>query len=160
MNNENSRLHRSEKEAHKTYSNTATQNELIDALNILLEAERAGTRVAISTGKDVQSDDLKQFLGSLKRDEAHWCDMLTRNIEKLDGIASLHCGDFYDKAMAINDVLERLIFLNRGQDWVVRKLDDLMPHVADADLHADLQKMRHSHIVNIAETTRIIEAAR
>ena len=63
MNNENSRLHRSEKEAHKTYSNTATQNELIDAFNILLEAERAGTRVAISTGKDVQSDDLKQFLG-------------------------------------------------------------------------------------------------
>src|SRR5690554_5165778 len=160
MSNENIPPHRPRNDMQASAPTIATRDELIDALNILLEAERAGTRVAISSGKDVQSDELKQFLGSLKRDEAHWCDMLTRNIEKLDGIASLHCGDFYDKAMAINDVLERLTFLNRGQDWVVRKLDDLMPHVADADLHADLQKMRHSHIVNIAETTRIIEAAR
>ena len=160
MNNENPPPLRSKNDTHDSPSNIAPQNELIDALNILLEAERAGTRVAISTGKDVQSDDLKQFLGLLKRDEAHWCDMLTHNIEKLDGIASLHCGDFYDKAMAIDDVLERLTFLNRGQDWVVRKLDDLMPRVVDADLHADLEKMRDSHLVNIAETTRIIEAAR
>ena len=159
MSNENIPPRRPRNDTQDSPPTIATRDELIDTLNILLEAERAGTRVAISSGKDARSDEMKQFLGLLKRDEAHWCDMLTRNIEKLDGTASLHCGDFYDKAMAIDDVLERLTFLNRGQDWVVRKLDGLMPRVDDADLHADLQAMRDSHLVNIAETTQLIEAA-
>ncbi|WP_417625403.1 DUF6306 domain-containing protein [Paremcibacter congregatus] len=138
----------------------SAQNELIDDLNILLEAERAGTRVAISSAKDTASADLKKFLASLKHDEAHWCDMLTRNIEKVNGTPSLRCGDFYDKAMAIDDILERLDFLNRGQAWVVRKLDDLIARVENTELRSDLQLMHDNHRASIAETTRILQAAK
>ncbi len=160
MSKGNSPLTQSDDRANRSDMGISARNELIDDLNILLEAERAGTRVAISTAKDTTSADLKNFLSSLKHDEAHWCDMLTRNIEKLNGTPSLRCGDFYDKAMAIDDILERLDFLNRGQAWVVRKLDDLMSRVENGILHADLKMMHDNHLDNIAETTRIVQAAK
>ena len=37
--------------------------------------------------------------------------------------------------------LERLAFLNRGQAWVVRKLEKLLPRVCDDTLYADLKEM-------------------
>jgi len=51
--------------------------------------------------------------------------------------------------MAIADADERLAFLNRGQAWVVRKLDDLLPRVRDDVLHAALSEMKASHSHNI-----------
>ena len=36
--------------------------------------------------------------------------------------------------MAIEDLAERIAFLNRGQGWVVRKLRELIPKVRDASL--------------------------
>ncbi|WP_287460018.1 DUF6306 domain-containing protein [Sphingomonas sp.] len=45
---------------------------------------------------------------------------------------------------------DRLIFLNRGPSWMVRRLEALMPRVRDADLHADLRAMLDSHRENIA----------
>lgn len=144
---------------HGADSSPLSRQGLLDALNLLLEAERAGTRVAIFTDKQVQSGDLKKFLAMLKHDEAHWCDMLTRHIEKRNGTASMQCGDFFDKSIAIDDVRERLEFLNRGQAWVVRKLDVLLSSTTDAELRADLQMMRDNHVANIAETTRILDAS-
>ena len=47
--------------------------------------------------------------------------------------------------MAISDMAERLAFLNRGQAWVVRKLEGLLPKVRDDALHADLDAMLKSH---------------
>ena len=134
--------------------------ELISALNILLEAERAGTRVAISSAKDTTSNDLKKFLTSLKHDEARWCEMLTCNIERLKGTPSFRCGAFYEKAMVIDDITERLNFLNRGQGWVVRKLEDIMSRMDDVTLNSDLKMMHENHVENIAATSRIIQAAK
>jgi nitronate monooxygenase len=59
-------------------------------------------------------------------------------------------GAFYDKAMAITDLTERMALLNRGQSWVVRKLRELLPRVRDESLRIDLQKMLESHEANIA----------
>ena len=38
---------------------------------------------------------------------------------------------------------------NRGQSWVVRKLQALMPRVRDEVLHMDLQRMAERHGTNI-----------
>ena len=51
--------------------------------------------------------------------------------------------------MAIDDLAERITFLNRGQGWVVRKLRELIPKVADASFNADLNHMLSSHVANI-----------
>ena len=56
----------------------------------------------------------------------------------------------YGKAMAVTDLRERIIFLNRGQGWVVRKLREMLPRVRNDLLHADLSAMLRSHEVNIA----------
>jgi hypothetical protein len=40
--------------------------------------------------------------------------------------------------------------MDRGQGAVVRALDDALPRVIDAALHADLCEMRETHVRNIA----------
>ena len=85
----------------------------------------------------------------IQHDEARWCAMLLRQIRELGGKASPRMGAFYEKAMAIDDIAERITFLNRGQGWVVRKLRELIPKVQDASLSVDLHHMLSSHVANI-----------
>jgi hypothetical protein len=58
--------------------------------------------------------------------------------------------------MAIAALSERLAFLNRGQSWVVRKLDALRPRVRADALHGRLREMSESHVANIAATEAMI----
>jgi nitronate monooxygenase len=127
----------------------ASRDELVPALNELLEAERAGARVALRTARDVSDADLTLLITAIHRDEARWCGVLTRAILQLEGAPSQKTGAFHDKAMAIADIAERLAFLNRGQGWVVRKLKALLPTVRDEAIHADLAAMLASHERNI-----------
>lgn len=142
-------------EADDAYMGYAGRDEILAALNELLEAERAGARVALESGK---LPDLKVLMHAVGADEARWCAMLSREIKRLGGAPTQRVGAFRDKAMAIPDPRERLAFLNRGQAWVVRKLDALMPRIRDDALHAALREMADSHRANIALTDRHIAA--
>jgi hypothetical protein len=137
-------------DADDAYMGYAPRDEILAALNILLEAERAGARVALASVADAADSDHAAMMRAVRADEARWCAMLSRQIRRLDGVPSRRCGAFYGKAMAIADPVERLAFLNRGQAWVVRKLVELMRQVRDDALHADLRRMAESHDVNIA----------
>src|SRR3546814_1168391 len=108
---------------------------------------RAGSRVTLHSQKSAPSPEMLELIKAVHADEARWCAMLQRHIKRLDGIASRRCGAFYGKAMAIADPVDRLAFLNRGQAWVVRKLDALLPRVRDDALHADLRaKIGRAHV--------------
>lgn len=122
--------------------------KLVDALNELLEAERAGARVTLETSREAH-DVLQAAILKVQHDEAHWCAVLLKAIERLDGAPSPHTGAFHAKAMAIPDISERLAFLNRGQRWVVRRLEALLPAVDDARLRGDLTEMMEAHRANI-----------
>jgi nitronate monooxygenase len=137
-------------EADDRYMGYAGREELLAALNELLEAERAGARVALRTAAQLASDaDLKPLVTAIHRDEARWCGVLTRTIRRLQGTPSPHTGVFYDKAMAITEIPARLALLNRGQAGVVRKLQALLPTIRDAALAADLAAMLAAHQRNI-----------
>lgn len=123
--------------------------DLIAFLNELLEAERAGAKVALESATEASDPVLVALLKNIQQDEAHWCAMLFRQIKRLDGEPSLRIGAFHGKAMAIRDLKERITFLNRGQGWVVRKLREVTPLVRDEGLHADLAHMLSSHVANI-----------
>ena len=110
------------------YMGYSTRDELLLALNELLEAERAGARVTLRMTQEAPQA-LKTMMVGLQRDEARWCGVLTKSIQHLQGTHSAKTGAFYEKAMAISDVAERLAFLNRGQGWVVRKLEGLLPRI-------------------------------
>ena len=131
------------------YMGFATRDELLPALNELLEAERAGARVTLAAAKDMGDGALKPLVMVIHRDEARWCGVLTRAIHRLQGAPSQKTGAFYDKAMAIPDLAAWLAFLNRGQGWVVRKLKALLPTICDEAIHADLSAMLASHERNI-----------
>lgn len=125
------------------------KHDLVATLNELLEAERAGARVTLETARQAQHPLIVELMQYIQHDEARWCAMLLRRIRQLGGTASPRMGAFYEKAMAIDDIAERITFLNRGQGWVVRKLRELIPKVEDASLSADLHQMLSSHIANI-----------
>jgi hypothetical protein len=141
-------------EADDSYMGYATRDEILAALGALIEAERAGARVTRHSHKAAPNAGLAELMLAIHADEARWCAMLHQQIRRLGGIPSQRCGAFYGKAMAIADPLERLAFLNRGQAWVVRALDQLLPRVRDDALHAALHEMRTSHIENIARAAR------
>jgi len=136
-------------DADDAYMGYAPRDEVLAALNELLEAERAGARVALASAKAAAGPDHAALMQAVRADEAHWCAMLSHQIRRLGGTPSRRTGAFHGKAMAIADPRERLAFLNRGQAWVVRKLDALTPRVRDDALHADLRAMAQKHRDNI-----------
>jgi len=144
-------------DADPAYMGYATRDELLAFLNEMLEAERAGARVALRSALDAQDEKLRGLLHDLHRDEAHWCALCLKWIGRLGGEASTDIGDFYEKAMAIPALADRAMFINRGQGWVVRKLRDMLPKVRDDTLYADLKAMLVSHEANIERTNAAVE---
>lgn len=146
-------------EADEAYMGYAGKDDLIAFLNELLEAERAGARVTLESARAAGSGAIAELMRTIQRDEARWCGMLLRHLKALGDEPSSKVGAFYDKAMAIADLGERITFLNRGQGWVVRKLREMLPRVRDNQLHTDLTEMLQSHEANIALATEVVDRA-
>jgi hypothetical protein len=144
-------------EADDAYMGYATKDELAAFLNELLEAERAGTGVALKSGKAAAGTSFAELLRDVHRDEARWCAMLIKQLKVLGVPASTRIGAFEGKALAIEGLPERMAFLNRGQGWVVKKLREMLPKVRDDNLHRDLSEMLTSHEVNIARTNEALK---
>jgi hypothetical protein len=145
-------------EADDAYMGYADRAELVAALNELLEAERAGARVTLESARAAGDSPIGKLMLTVERDEARWCGMLRRHLEGMGAPLSTEIGGFYGKAMAIADLGERVLFLNRGQGWVVRRLRQLLPRVRDDRLHADLAEMLCAHEVNIALANEVVGA--
>jgi nitronate monooxygenase len=135
---------------------TIDQAELVALLDELLEAERAGARVTLESVRTAADAPTAALLMAIHRDEARWCGMLLRHIKAAGKVPSTKVGAFYGKAMAIADLGERIVFLNRGQGWVVRKLRDMLTRVGDDSLRADLTEMLRSHEDNIALANKAV----
>jgi len=135
---------------------TTDQAELVALLDELLEAERAGARVTLESARAAADAPTAALLMAIHRDEARWCAMLLRRIKAAGRTPSTKVGAFYGKAMVIDDLAERIVFLNRGQGWVVRKLRDMLARVGDDSLRADLTEMLRSHEDNIALANKAV----
>ncbi len=133
--------------------------DLLEALNELLEAERAGARVARETAAQMHDRVADQALViDIQHDEVRWCGMLMRVIKAMQGQPSDQTGAFHVKAMAITAMTERLTFLNRGQDWVVRRLQTLIPRISDSRVQAELQTMLDAHVLNIDRVMNTLQS--
>ncbi|OJA77942.1 2-nitropropane dioxygenase [Burkholderia ubonensis] len=125
------------------------RDALLAVLDELLEAERAGARVASETAAEIHDPELHRLVAGIRLDEAHWCGVLVDAIRSLNATPTRKTGAFYEKAMAIDDLAERMAFLNRGQRWVVRKLQALLPTLDNPEIHHALTLMLVSHEKNI-----------
>lgn len=131
-------------------------DELIAALNELLEAERAGARVTLETANQIAGQNLASLVMDIQHDEVRWCRMLMTAIKSLEGTPSQMTGTFYDKAIAIPEIPERLTFINRGQAWVVRRLQSLIPRIQELNIRSQLQEMLDAHTLNIRRVEELI----
>ncbi|HMA15358.1 MAG TPA: 5-formyltetrahydrofolate cyclo-ligase [Kiloniellaceae bacterium] len=123
--------------------------ETVALLNELLEAERAGARAVAEMARQAEDAPLRAALRDVAMDEARFCAMLTRHVGRLGGTPSRATGAFYDKVMALDAPAARLALLNRGQDWVVRRLREVTARIADGALLTDLSDMLEVHRHNI-----------
>lgn len=130
--------------------------EIIDSLNELIEAERAGTRTALALRGVETRQDIRDFVRSFHAEETHWCSQLIEAVRRLGGAPSERCGDAYEKTMAIGDPVDRLAFTVRGQRRLERKLDCLLPVIRDETLHAMLRTIRDGHRHNLGRIRQLV----
>jgi nitronate monooxygenase len=131
-------------------SDVLAVEELVELLNTLLEAERAGAKVLAAFLEEYPHDSKAwNQLRQLQQDEAHNCAILMNSIRSLGKVPSSAVGEFVNKALAIQGRVPRLTFLNRGQAWVARKIAEALPRILPGPVHQMLHEMRESHIANI-----------
>jgi len=132
--------------------------ELVELLNTLLEAERAGARVLAAFLSDYERDTPAwRQLAAVQRDEAKNCAILMDLIRRVNGTPSAVTGDFLEKALAVQGKAARLQFLNRGQRWVARKISEALPHIEQSSACGALYAMRESHLLNIEACDALVE---
>jgi hypothetical protein len=142
-------------EADPAYMGYLPPAEIVERLNRLLEAERAGAKVLTALRRD--HPDIAGALAGVHRDEARYAALLTKLVRGLGGEPSRKTGDFVGKVLALEGAKPRLELLNRGQGWVAKRLDEILPRIADDAIHAPLREMRDRHHENIAACTRLVE---
>ncbi len=124
--------------------------ELEDFLNTLCEAERAGGRVLHELTAIAPSPEMHHLLRKAGHDEGYWAGELAAQLRRLGGQPSNRTGDFVEKVRAVGDFRGKLELLNRGQRWVIRKINEQLPSIGEPELAGFLKVMAQGHEVNIA----------
>lgn len=117
-------------------------------LQDLLSAERAGAKVA---GESLQQCDdavQRKLLEQIRQGEVDSCRLVLNCLNHLGIEPNRETGAFYGKAMAIESLEERLPFVDKGQQWVIRKLREYLPGCEDAFIRTELEKMLEIHEIN------------
>ena len=130
----------------------------VDRLNELLEAERAGVETLSRLFPEARTPEMKKLFQQVRDDEAWSCAGLARSIKTLGGVMSEKKGDFADKVMSEPTLAARLRLLNRGQGWVVKRLDGLLGETLPASVSDFLKEMKTRHIANIEACERLAES--
>jgi nitronate monooxygenase len=128
---------------------TIMDAQLEGFLNTLGEAERAGGRVLHELTIEAHALELRELLKKAGHDEGYYAGELSAHVRRLGGIASNKTGDFVEKVRAAGDFRAKLELLNRGQSWVIRKIEEHLATIADPELRAFLSVMAKGHYVNI-----------
>ena len=128
-----------------------TQISLEERIVTLLEAERAGVaaaRALLSVATDSAESDLMALVLDGERES---CQILGRTLLKMGTRGSGKVGDFAQKVMALEVPEERLRLLIKGQEWVVRKIDEAIQTGPQKEIVLPLTEIMHVHEVNIGK---------
>jgi len=123
--------------------------EVIELLSVLLESERAGARGVAALRKSAPESADRGLLREVAMDEARFCAMLSRHIERLGGRPSAATGSFLEKLLAKDNFAAQVALLDRGQAWVAQRLREALPRLEDRLLQGDLTEMLAVHEDNI-----------
>lgn len=111
-----------------------TDSELDALLNLLIEATRAGAKVAAVFACRAQCQEKRGMYLDIQADASKTIQALAR-ILKTRGIEpSAATNGFFDRAMDLPEKADRVAFFVRGQAWLVATLREALPHIADAEI--------------------------
>jgi len=119
-------------------------------LQTLLSAERAGAKVAGESLRQTSDPKQRDLLQQVLKGEGDSCRHLLTCLRHLGLEPNRETGAFYAKAMAIESLEERLLFVDKGQQWVIRKLREYLPGCEDALIRSELEQMLKIHEENSA----------
>jgi hypothetical protein len=131
---------------------------LTDRIIILLEAERAGVLAARGLMKAATDSAETDLMALVLDGERESCRMLGRALLKMGTRGTAQTGDFARKVMALSDPEDRLKLLIKGQDWVVRKIDEALQTTPPEEILLSLTEIRHVHEVNIGKCREYLES--
>ncbi len=120
-------------------------DELIDWLQTLMRAERAGARVMLDSLRQAEELVARNRLEHLHQGEAESCRRLRRCLERLGVTPDTGVGDFHASAMAIDDLELRFDFIGRGQRWVARQITQRLPEIDEPWLREELEAVLRLH---------------
>lgn len=128
----------------------ASGESLAELLQFLLSAERAGAKVAGESLRHCQDPAQRQLLQQILQGEGDSCRHLLNCLNHLGLEPNRDTGAFYARAMAIDSLEERLRFVDKGQQWVIRALREQLPHCDDPLIRRELESMLRIHEENSA----------
>lgn len=117
-----------------------SMRQTIVLLNELLEGARAVARAAARIAMGATVAPTAAALHDIAGDGARFAAMLSRHIRRLGGTPIPRTGDFFGEFLALEGAGSRLELLSRGQAWVVRKVREALPIIADDELRSDLRR--------------------
>src|SRR6267378_3507710 len=123
-----------------------TDAELVDFLNRMLEAERAGAKALVVFMDDWPRHGPEwQTLRKVHEDEAHNCALIGEQLKRRGREYSHATGEFYGKAVAVKGARERISFLTKGLRWAMREFELALPRISDPDIRKLFDGMRERH---------------
>ncbi len=124
-------------------------DERVGRLSELLEAERAGVFAARFLVENSTDETERRLMEQILDGEKESCRLIGRSIVSEVGNTSGKVGQFYLKVMALDDPVDRLNLLIKGQEWVVKKLDEAVSDWSDPAVLESLNRIRKVHVENI-----------
>ncbi|MCW5730768.1 MAG: hypothetical protein KIT20_08430 [Alphaproteobacteria bacterium] len=144
-------------EADAAYAGYLPAGELAGFLNRLLEGERAGAKVGAKMRNEASGETARALLADVARDEARYVAVLSGLLRRLGQEPSEATGAFRDKALRIEGEAARIAFLNRGQQAVIRMIEETLPRIREDFVHAALSEMLARHRENVARCAEFLE---
>ena len=128
---------------------------LIDRMQELLEAERAGVKCLDAMADQALDPGKKELFTLFRNDEGKFCAGLFRWLTARGAAPTTKTGAFADKVIALPTEAERIALLIKGQAWVVRKIDEIPAAEMNAGEKAFFADMREVHVVNIEKCKKL-----
>jgi len=129
---------------------------LIDRMQELLEAERAGVKCLDAMADHAADIGKKELFSLFRNDEGKFCAGLFGLLQARGAAPTTNVGAFADKLIALPTEAEQVALLIKGQAWVVRKIDELPPAEMSAEEKAFFADMREVHVVNIEKCRNFV----
>jgi nitronate monooxygenase len=130
--------------------------DLVGQLNRLLAAERAGVEVLSRLVEQAPTSEMRALLREIRDDEARACAGLVGCLARLGRRPTRAKGGFAAKVLALPALPDRVRLLNRGQRWVVERIDGLLPWGLDEETRVFLAEMRAGHLRNVRRCDELL----